>query len=151
MTSTSLDSPMPGSSTASRGVRLAVRFDAAVTGAFGVLIGVASPLLDGWLSVDAALLLALGVVLIGYALVLELVIARRPTRALVWEVIMLNTLWVIASVVAVVTDALTLTTLGTVFVLVQAAAVALIADLQFLALRRATDARGGRDLVAQSN
>ena len=37
---------------------------------------------------------------------------------------------------AVLTDALTPTTLGTVFVLAQAAAVALIADLQYLALRK---------------
>ena len=134
MTATSLDSALPRS--ADGGVRLAVRLDAAVTGAFGVLIGVASPLLDRWLSVDAALLLALGVVLVGYAMVLEFVVARRPTRALVWEVIVLNLLWVAASVVAVLTDALTLTTLGTVFVLGQAAAVALLADLHYLALRR---------------
>jgi hypothetical protein len=134
MTSTSLESPLARETD---GVRLAVRFDAAVTGAFGVLIGVASPLLDGWLSIDAALLVALGVVLVGYAIVLEFVVARRPTRALVWDVIVLNTLWVAGSVVAVLTDVLTLNTLGTVFVLGQAAAVALIADLQYLALRRA--------------
>ena len=134
MTSTSLDSALPGS--ADSGVRLTVRLDAVVTGAFGALIGVASPLLDGWLGIDAALLLALGVLLVGYAMVLEFIVARRPTAALVWAVIALNTLWVVASVVAVLTDALTLTTLGTVFVLAQAAAVALIADLQYLALRR---------------
>ena len=137
MTSASLDSTLRPSLDANRSLRLALRFDAVVTGAFGALLVVASPLLDGWLSVATPLLLVLGVVLVGYAMVLELVVARRPTRALVWEVIALNTLWVVASVVAVLTDALTLTTLGTVFVLGQAAAVALIADLQFLALRRA--------------
>ncbi len=136
MTSTSLDSTMQRAGAESRGVRLAVRLDAAVTGAFGALLALASPLHDGWLSVDTALLIALGVVLLGYGLVLELVVARRPTRALVWEVIALNLVWVVASGVAVLTDALTLTTLGTVFVLLQAAAVALIAELQFLALRR---------------
>jgi len=128
MTSTSFDSVVPST----------VRLDAAITGAFGVLIGVASPLLDGRLGIDAALLLALGVVLVGYALVLEFVVARRPTRPLVWEVIAINLVWVVSSVVAVVTDVLTPTTLGTVFVLLQAAAVALIAGLQLLALRRGT-------------
>jgi hypothetical protein len=137
MTSTSLDSTLPRSTDESRGVRLAVRFDAAVTGAFGALLVIASPLLNGWLGIATPLLVALGVILVGYALVLEFVVARRPTPALVWEVIALNTLWVVASVVAVLTDALTLTTLGTVFVLAQAAAVALIADLQYLALRKA--------------
>jgi hypothetical protein len=136
MTSTSLDSTMQRAGNEGRGVRVAVRLDAVVTGAFGALLVLASPLLDGWLSVDTALLIALGVVLVGYALVLELVVARRPTHGLVWEVIALNLLWAVASVVAVLTDALTLTTLGTAFVLAQAAAVALIAELQFLALRR---------------
>jgi hypothetical protein len=136
MSSTSLDSNLRPATDARSGLVLALRADAVITGAFGVLIGVASPLLDGWLGVDTALLLALGVLLAGYAMLLEFVVARRPTRALVWDVIALNTLWAVGSVVAVVTDALTLTTLGTVFVLGQAAAVALIADLQFLALRR---------------
>ena len=136
MSSTSLDSTLRPSADARRGLVLALRADAAITGAFGLLLAAASPLLDGWLGIDAVLLLALGVALVGYALVLEFVVARRPTPALVWDVIALNTLWVVASVVAVVTDVLTPTTLGTVFVLLQAAAVALIADLQFLALRR---------------
>lgn len=136
MTSTSLDSTVRPAGDARRGVVLALRADAVITGAFGLLLAAASPLLDGWLGIDAVLLVALGVVLVGYALVLEFVVARRPTRALVWEVIAMNALWVIASVVAVLTDALTPTTLGTVFVLLQAAAVALIAELQFLALRR---------------
>lgn len=138
MTSTSFDSTILSVNDGrSRLLRLALRLDAVVTGAFGALLVVASPLLDGWLSIATPLLLALGVVLIGYAAVLELVVARRPTRALVWDVIVLNALWVVACVVAVLTDALTLTTLGTAFVLLQAAAVALLADLQYLALRRA--------------
>ena len=136
MTSTSLDSTMRHAGDARRGLVLALRADAAITGAFGVLLAAASPLLDGWLGIDTVLLLALGVVLVGYGLVLEFVVARRPTRPLVWDVIALNTLWVVASVVAVVTDVLTPTTLGTVFVLLQAAAVALIAGVQFVALRR---------------
>jgi hypothetical protein len=137
MSSTSLDSTLRQATDDARsGLVLTLRADAVITGAFGALLVVASPLLDGWLSIDTALLLALGVVLVGYALLLEFVVARRPTRALVWDVIALNALWVVGSVVAVFTDALTLTTLGTVFVLLQAAAVALIADLQYLALRR---------------
>jgi hypothetical protein len=135
MTSTSFDSALP-SAEPGPALVLVLRADAAIAGAFGLLLAAGSPLLDGRLGIDTALLLALGVVLVGYALVLEFVVARRPTRPLVWDVILLNALWVVASVVAVVTDVLTPTTLGTVFVLLQAAAVALIADLQFLALRR---------------
>jgi hypothetical protein len=52
-----------------------------------------------------------------------------------------NALWVVASVVAVLTDVLTLTTAGTVIAIVQAAAVALVADMQLVALRAAARGR----------
>jgi hypothetical protein len=48
-----------------------------------------------------------------------------------------NALWVVASVVTVLADWLTLTTAGIVVALAQAAAVAVIAELQLVALRRA--------------
>jgi hypothetical protein len=55
----------------------------------------------------------------------------------VWGIIALNILWVIDSVVLVAAGWFALTVLGTVFVLVQALAVAIFADLEFVGLRRA--------------
>lgn len=137
MTSTSLDASFGQVARAGRLVSLAVRLDAAATGALAVVLLAAAPFVDGLVGIATPLLYGFGALLLAYALVLELAVARQPRPALVWEVILLNVLWVAASVAVVLTDALTLTTFGTVVVLAQAAAVAVLADLQYLALRRA--------------
>jgi hypothetical protein len=117
-------------------LRDSIRLDAVVTGTAGVLLAAGAPVLDGLLGVRPALLVALGVFLIAYAAAL-LVLARAGAPARwVKAVIAANVLWVAASVVAVLADWLTLTALGTAFALVQAAGVALLAELQLIALRR---------------
>jgi hypothetical protein len=117
-------------------LRDSIRLDAVVTGTAGVLLAAGAPVLDGLLGVRPALLVALGVFLIAYAAAL-LVLARAGAPARwVKAVIAANVLWVAASVVAVLADWLTLTAFGTAFALVQAAAVALLAELQLIALRR---------------
>jgi hypothetical protein len=117
-------------------LRDAIRLDAVVTGAAGVLLAAGAPVLDGVLGVRPAVLGALGLFLIGYAVAL-LVLARAGAPATwVKAVIAANVLWVAASVVAVLADWLTLTAFGTACALVQAAAVALLAELQLIALRR---------------
>ena len=84
-----------------------------------------------------AFLVPLGIFLVGYAVMLEwLARAGAPARG-VKIVIAGNAVWVILSVVAVLADWLTLTTAGTVLALVQAAAVAVIAEMQLIALRKA--------------
>ena len=117
-------------------VSLAVRVDAVATGGLAAVVLAAAPFVDERLGISTAALYGVGAALLAYALVLELWVARRPRPALVREVIVLNLLWVVASVAVVLTDLLTLTTLGTALVLAQAAAGALLADLQYLALRR---------------
>jgi sulfite exporter TauE/SafE len=117
-------------------LRDSIRLDAVVTGTAGVLLAAGAPVLDGLLGVRPALLVALGVFLIAYAAAL-LVLARAGAPARwVKAVIAANVLWVAASVVAVLADWLTLTAFGTAFALVPAAAVALLAELQLIALRR---------------
>ena len=117
-------------------VRLLVRFDAIVTGAFGVGLLAGGAVLDGPLGISAELLLPVGLVLAVYAAVLWFGVARRPSRPAVLTVVALNLLWAVGSVVAVAAGWLSATTLGNVLVLAQAAAVALLADVQWLALRR---------------
>jgi hypothetical protein len=117
-------------------VRLLVRFDAVVTGAFGLGLLAGGAVLDGPLGISAELLVPVGVVLAAYAAVLWLGIARRLSRVAVLAVVALNLLWAIGSVVAVAAGWLSASTLGNVLVLGQAAAVALLADVQWLALRR---------------
>ena len=114
----------------------AIRLDGFVSGAAGVLLAAGAPVLDGVLGVRAAVLVPLGLFLVAYAVALfALARAGAPARW-VKAVIAANVVWVVASVVAVLADWLTLTTIGTAFALAQAAAVALIAELQLIALRR---------------
>jgi hypothetical protein len=137
MSATAMSSDTSGDRSAL--LRDSIRLDAVVTGAAGVLLAAGAPVLDGLLGVQPAVLVALGVFLIGYAAAL-IVLARAGAPARwVKVVIAANVLWVAASVVAVLADWLTLTALGTAFALVQASAVALLAELQLIALRRSQE------------
>jgi hypothetical protein len=116
-------------------LRLALRLDAAASGALGLLLAGGGSALGDPLGASATVLIAAGVFLIGYAMGLWLLAARRTvSRPAAWVVIGLNLLWVAESGFFATTG---LTTLGTVLVVAQAAAVLLIADLQLLGLRRA--------------
>jgi hypothetical protein len=119
-------------------LRLALRLDAAGSGALGLLgVLAAAPLADP-LGMTAVALRGTGAFLVGYALALVL-IAARPVipRPAAWTVVAGNAVWVLSSVGAAVAGRDSLTTLGVAVVLAQAAAVAVFADLQWLGLRRA--------------
>ena len=127
----------PAEEDRSRLLRLALRLDALASGALAVLALAAAPLLDDLLGAPIAVLLPVGAMLVVWAAALWFA-ASRPDiggRA-AWAVVALNLLWVAASLLAVAADWFSLTALGTAFFLAQAAAVALLADAQFLGLRR---------------
>ena len=118
-------------------LRLALRLDAAVTGLNGAAYLLAAPLLDDLLGLSAGLLRGIGAFLLAYAAAVWLVGARpRPSTAAVRTVIALNALWAVGSVVAVLTDAGTPTTVGAVWIVLQAVVVAAFAGLQVAGLRR---------------
>ena len=101
-----------------------------------MLVAAGAPLLDHALGAPVAFLVPLGVFLLAYSGALMLLAREGAPSPGVEAVIIGNALWVGASGVVVVADWLTLTATGTVIALLQAAAVAVLADLQFLALRR---------------
>jgi hypothetical protein len=113
-----------------------IRLDAAVSGAAGLLLAAGAPLLDGALGPEPAVLLGLGLFLVAYAAGLFLLARVGAPAAGVKAVIAGNALWVVASVVTVFAGWLDLTALGVAFALLQAAVVALLAELQLIALRR---------------
>jgi hypothetical protein len=118
-------------------VRQALALDAAASGALGLLLLVGAGLLEGWLGVPAAWLRAAAAVLGPWGLIVGWLASRpAPARGAVWAVIGLNIVWAIESVLILMTGWITATGLGVAFVLAQAAAVAVFAELQFLALRR---------------
>jgi hypothetical protein len=118
-------------------LRLALTADSAACGGMGLGLALAAAALDGVLGIPTGWLVALGVVLVGCAAGLGR-LATRPTipAGAGWFVIVGNLGWVAASVVTVVAGFWPLTVAGTVVVLVQAAAVLALVDLEYLGLRR---------------
>ena len=112
-----------------------IRLDALLSGVSGLVLAAAAPLLDNAFGIPIIVLVPLGLLLVAYAGGLLLLARRRAPSAGVKAVIAGNILWAGASVVVVVADWLTLTTAGIVLVLLQAAAVAVIAEFQLRALR----------------
>jgi hypothetical protein len=124
--------------TGERGALLvqSIRFDALMSGAAGLLAAAGSTVFDGVLGVSTSFLVALGIFLLGYAGALVLLArAGAPTPG-VEAVIAGNAVWALASIATVLADWLTLTTVGVVVTLAQAAAVAAVAEAQLVGLRR---------------
>ena len=117
-------------------LRLALKLDAAASGALAVLSLAASSVLGDLLGIPLALLVPVGLLLIGWAALW--VIASRPRIgwAAVRAVILLNLLYAVDGVLVVATGLFPLTALGTAFVLFQVGAVTLFAAAQFYALRK---------------
>ncbi len=119
-------------------LRLVLKLDAVATGAVGVLSLAASPAMDDLLGIPLALLMPLGLFLIAYAVVIWTVATRtHVSRPAAWTAVAINLVYAVDAVVVIVAGWFALTALGTAFVLLQAAAVALFTAAQFYALRRA--------------
>ena len=120
-------------------LRRALIADAVASAATGLLMLVAAGRLEQWLALPADLLRAAGASLLPFAAIVAWLGLRETiSRAGVWTVIALNALWVIDSVALLFTSWVQPALLGYAFVLAQAAAVAVLAELEYVGLRRAT-------------
>jgi hypothetical protein len=120
-------------------LRNALLADAAVSGAAGALMLFAGGFLAGLLDLPESLLRWAGGMLIPFVALLLLIAQRQMVaRATVSAVIVLNILWVVASVFVLVGGLASPNMLGYVYVIAQAAAVALFAELQFIGLKRSS-------------
>jgi hypothetical protein len=118
-------------------LRGALLLDAAASGAMGVLLVLAAAPLAPLLGLPAALLRGAGIVLLPYAgLLAWLAPCSGAARGAVQLVIGANALWVVASLLLLVSGRVTPTPFGTLFVLLQAAAVAVFALLEYRGLAR---------------
>jgi hypothetical protein len=119
-------------------LRQALLADAVVSGATGFLMAAIAPLLSRWLELPSPLLFWVGLGFLPYAAALVF-LARREVlpRGAVWTVIALNAMWTADCLLFLVSGVAEPNALGVAFVLVQAAAVAIFAELQIVALRRA--------------
>jgi hypothetical protein len=116
-------------------LRLALRLDAVVTGANGAAYLLAAPLLADLLGLPASWLRGVGAFLLLFGVAVWPV-AARPARTAVEAVVAANALWVAGSVAVVLAGLGSPTTIGAVWLVLQAAVVAAFAVLQAAGLRR---------------
>jgi hypothetical protein len=116
-------------------LRPALRLDAVVTGLNGAAYLAAASLLDDPLGLSPGLLRGAGAFLLVFAAAVWLV-TRRPRSWAVETVVAFNLAWAVGSVVAVLTDLFTPTTVGAAWLVLQAVVVAAFAALQLAGLRR---------------
>ena len=122
-------------------LRQALLADAVTTAACAALMIAGAGFLEGLLGLPATLLRAAGLLLIPFvAYVAMLGFRERVSRGAVWSVIGLNAVWVVDSVLLLVSGYVTPSGSGIAFVLAQAAVVAMYAELQFMGLRRSSPA-----------
>jgi hypothetical protein len=111
--------------------------DATLSGASGLLLLLGGSALAGTLGLPPTLLRGAGMILLPFAALVAWIATREPPpRAAVWAVIAGNALWAVDSVALLATGWVAPTALGYAFVTSQALAVALLAGLQRLGLRR---------------
>jgi hypothetical protein len=120
-------------------LRRTLVLDASVSGATALLLVSAAGLLANVLALPETLLRYAGGALVPFVIFVAYV-ARQPNvpRAGVFAIIMLNVVWVLASVWLLLGDQVRPNAMGAAFIIVQAVAVALFAELQYIGLRRAT-------------
>src|SRR5215210_782257 len=123
-------------------LRLILKLDAAASGGLGVASLAGAPVLDDLLGAPVVLLAPVGVFLVAWAVVLGVISSRpRVSKTAAWVVILFNLTWTVDSAVLLATGWFPPTAIGAAFVLVQAAAVVIIAAAQFYALRKAYPVR----------
>lgn len=89
------------------------------------------------LGLPAEFLTGVGLLLIPFCAFAGWLATREyAARAAVWLIICANLAWVLASMLLLASDRFNPTFLGQVYVIVQAIAVAVLAELQFLCVRR---------------
>lgn len=122
-----------------RFLRSVLWLDAATGVATGALQLLLTGLLASLLGLPETLLVASGWAIFGYVALISFITTRQFVPAgLVWLLIGANLLWVAGCVALLLGDFVTPTLAGKLFIAVQAVAVGLLAEMQWVGLRKAT-------------
>src|ERR1700742_1627511 len=118
-------------------LRFALLADAVASGATGLMMIVGADLLPGLLGLPVALMREAGLLLVPYVALVAFVGTRETiSRPAVQAIIALNVLWVAGSIGLLMSGYVAPTVLGYAFVIAQAVAVGVFAELQVIGLRR---------------
>jgi hypothetical protein len=122
-------------------LRNVLAVDAAVSGAAAILMIVGAPYLSPLLGLPSGLLFWAGIALVPFVALLLATLRRQAVpRLIMIDIIAINALWVAASFGLLFSGLVSPSALGIAFVAAQALAVAVLAELQFVGMRRATKA-----------
>jgi hypothetical protein len=122
-------------------LRRAFLLDTITSGMMALLLTFGAGELAPLLNLPEGLLRETGLILIAYtALVGWLATRQSMPRALVLIVIAINAAWTVASIALLFSSAVTPNLLGQVFIAGQAVAPGALAELQYVGLRRSSDA-----------
>jgi hypothetical protein len=115
--------------------------DAVTSGACGVAMFALADVFASLLQLPADLVREAGIVLLPFAAFVGFVASRQePARLAVWAIIALNIVWVVDSILLLFTGWVAPNVLGYVFVIAQAAMVLVLADLEYMGLKRSAAA-----------
>ena len=118
-------------------LRNALALDAAACAGMGVLLTAAAAPLAGPLGLPEPFLRGAGLLLLPCAALLGLLASRKALpRLAVYAVIGINLLWIVDSLAVLLMGWFAPTGLGIAFVLIQAATVAIVTELEVIGLRR---------------
>ncbi len=117
--------------------------DAVTSGATGLAMIAGAGVLERLLGLPSVLTREAGLILLPFAVLVAVVASRaRISPAAVWMIIAANAAWTIGSF-GVLAGGFATSTLGYGFVVAQALAVALLAELEYAGLRTLTAAQAG--------
>jgi hypothetical protein len=122
-------------------LRRAILADAVFSGASALLLSFGAGGLAPLSNLPEALLRETGLFLVAYAALVGWLGTRQTMpKVMVWIVIAGNAAWTVASIALLFSGAVTPNLLGEAAVAMQAIAVGVVAELQYLGLRRSRDA-----------
>jgi hypothetical protein len=111
--------------------------DALTSGACGVAMFALADVFASLLQLPVELVREAGMILLPFAAFVGFVASRQePARIAVWAIIALNIVWVVDSILLLFTGWVAPNVLGYVFIVAQAAMVLVLADLEYMGLKR---------------
>lgn len=126
-------------------LRRALQIDAIFSGAAALLLVFGAGFLASLLNLPEAFLRNTGIVLVMFALGVGYLASREVmSKAAVWAVIAINAVWTIDSIVLLASGWVSPNFLGQAFIVMQAIAVGVFAELEFIGLRKSASAVAAR-------
>lgn len=126
-------------------LRRALQADAIVSGAMALLLVFGAGFLASLLNLPEAFLRNTGLILVVFALGVGCPATREMMpKAAVWAVIAINAVWTIDSIVLLASGWVSPNLLGQAFIVMQAIAVGVFAELEFIGLRKSASTVAAR-------